>query len=436
MPSWIEIVRARLDAPDDVVEEIAHQLEHAFDEARQRGVSEAEARDEAMRQVPDWRAFARAVESARTPPTSERRVRAALGSALWQDVRYGVRGLVANPGFAFLASLALALGIGANTVAFTFVQSLLLQKIPVEKPEQLVRIYSRLPGSFEYGSVSFADYGDIRETDLFSGALVDKLVPLNLGTREGGERIWGYMVSGRYFSVLGVAPVHGRFFDYEDEGSDGQYHVAVMSHGYWQRAFGGSPNVLGETLTINGHPFEVIGVAPQGFVGTAIGLSPSVWLPGSMSEFVMPGFELRNRNNRSFLSVARLRPGIDVEEAQIGLDVLAKQLQMEYPESNRGIGLNVLPEAEGGIHPAMRGGFIGFSGVLVIVVTLVLLLACANVAGLLLSRAAYRQREIGLRLVLGATRGRLVRQLLTESFLLSLVALGVGLVVATWCAHF
>lgn len=140
MPSWIEIVRARLEAPADVVEEIAHQLEDAFEDARKRGSSETEARDEAMRQVPDWGAFARAVESACTPPESERRVRAALGSALWQDVRYGVRGLVANPGFAILASLALALGIGANTVAFTFVQSLLLQKLPVEDPEELVRI--------------------------------------------------------------------------------------------------------------------------------------------------------------------------------------------------------------------------------------------------------------------------------------------------------
>jgi len=435
MPSWTEWVRERLDAPDDVIEEVAQQLEDAFEDALSTGASETEARARAFSQVPDWSSFAHTVRLSRVPPYDPVR-RRVFASGLWQDVRYGVRGLVGNPSFTLLASVALALGIGANTVTFSFVHSLLFQELPVHEPERLVRIYGSLPDSFDYATVSFPELSDLRSmSGLFSDVFVEKFVPLNWGGDHGGERIWAFMSSGRLFSTLGIAPAHGRFFDYEDDGATGRFPEAVLSYGFWQSAYGARMEVLGTTMSINGQPFEIVGVAPERFTGTGIGVAPAAWLPASMSEVIMPGFVLDDRRNRSFLAMARLRPGVDIASARAGLDVLAKRLQTEFPDTNRGVGFNLLPEAAGGIHPIMRGGFVGFSGVLGVVVVLVLLLACANVAGLLLFRAARRRREIAVRLALGATRGTLIRQFLVESLLLSSIAGAIGMTGAWWCAY-
>jgi predicted permease len=353
-------------------------------------------------------------------------------SGLWQDVRHSIRTLIKAPGFTMTASLVLALGIGANSVTFSIVYNFFMRPLPVEEPDRLVRIYSGFTDGFQYATVSYPDYRDMLEMkDVFSEVLADKLIPFSISAEGRNERLWGYIVSGNYFEVLGVQPELGRFFLPEEDEAPGKHPVVVLSHGLWQRRFGGSRGVLGRQLTLNGQPFTIVGVAPQSFNGVNLGLRPEVWAPQMMEDVLMPFNTLEERNTRSHFAIARLQPDASIEEARAALDVLANRLQETYPDSNQGISFNVLPEAEGGVHPMMRGGFLGFSGVLMLVVALVLLLACANVGGLLVARAAARRKEISVRLAIGAGRKRLLQQLLTESMMLAGLAAGLGLLIAT-----
>jgi putative ABC transport system permease protein len=441
--SWTELVRGRLAEldcdparGDEVIEELADQLEDVYLEARARGLGERAATEEALSQVPDWKELATALARELRPRARSRfrrwpawPRRESMRSGLANDVRHGLRLLAHKPGFTFLAVLALSLGIGANTVAFTFVKAMLFGSLPVREPQTLIRIYGREAAGMEYSAVSYADYLDLRERAGFlDGILLEKLAPLNLGTERGSERIWGYVVSGGYFDVLGVAPALGSFFHEESESEKQPF--AVLGYGFWKSAFGSDPGVIGETVRLNGYPFTIVAVAPESFTGSNVALAPALWAPASMTDELIPGYDLRDRRYRGFQSLARLSPGIGVEEARRRLDVIARGLEAELPDSNRGFSFSVLPESEGGVHPIMRGGLVGFSGMLVTVVVLVLVLACANVAGLLLARGFHRRKETSLRLALGATRGRLVRQLLTESVLLSLVAGVVGIGIA------
>ncbi len=358
-----------------------------------------------------------------------------LLQGIWNDLAFGARTQLKSPGVTAVAVLTVAFGIGANSFVFSWVNSLLLRPLPVEEPERLVRIYSEYASGPQYFTVSYPDYVDIREAQtVFSAVLVDRPVPVSLRAGGRNERVWGYLVSANYFSMLGVEPALGRFFNAEEGRTPGAHPVAMLSYGLWQRWFGGSRSVLGETLILNGRHFVVIGIAPENFHGVNLGLLPDLWLPVMMEGQLVPGGDtLDKRGNRGYFVMGRLQPGVTVEKARRALELLARQLQDSYPNTNEGIRFVALPEAEGRIHPMVRGGFLGFSGVLVVVAILVLLLACANVAGILLIRAEARRKEIGLRMAVGGSRGRVVRQLLTEGAFLSLLAGGLGLAL-TWVA--
>jgi predicted permease len=441
MPDWTRLVRERLPplyAPEErereIVEELAAHLDSSYEEARESGATEDAAMERALSLFSDWPVLANEIEKI-VGPAAPRRTwrRATMGSGLLQDVRYGIRTLTRAPTFTTITVCALALAIGGTAVAFSFVHGVLFRHLPVPDPERLVRIYSS--GGFEFGAISYPDYVDIRGLeDVFEGVLVDKIVPVNLGTERSNERIWGYMVSGNYFSALGVEPALGRFFLPEEGEAPHKHPVVVLHHGFWTERFASDPSVLGSTIRLNGHPYTVVGVAPPGFDGINVGLRPKLFSPAMMQSQLMPGVDRMRRENRSYLSLARLADGVSIDEARTALDVLAERLQQEYPE-NEGLSFRVLPALEGGVHPIMRGGFIGFSGVVVVAVALTLLLACANVAGLLLAKAAHRRKEVSLRLAIGASRLRLVRQLLTESFVLSIAAGGLGLLLAVWGMH-
>jgi predicted permease len=352
----------------------------------------------------------------------------------WKDLLFGARTLFKTPAVAAAIIVTLAFGIAATSVSFSLVNGFFLRPPAVERPDQLVRIYPRSASGFVGFTISYPDYADIRELrDVFAGALVEEPLPIIVGVAGAYERVWGELVSGGYFPVVGVTPAAGRFFAAEEDAVPGGDPVAVLGHDWWQRRFGGSRSVLGQTLIVNGHPIKVIGVAPRRFHGLILGFEPDVWLPVMSEQAIRPGDVLHARGSRSFFAIGRLRPGVPIAEANAALDLLAGRLQRAYPESNRGTRFTVLSEADGRVPPMFRGSILGASGALIAVTGLVLLLACANVAGILLVRAAARRREIGVRLALGATRGRIIGQLLTENTSLSLVAGAIGLLLA-WTA--
>jgi macrolide transport system ATP-binding/permease protein len=340
----------------------------------------------------------------------------------WKDLVFGARTQFKTPAVTLAIIITLGFGIAAINVAFSLLNSFFIRPLPVEEPQRLVRIYSSFASGMQYFTVSYADYADMRELTVFSGVIVEAPVAVSLRASSANERVWGEQVSGDYFSVLGLRPAYGRFFTPEEGAPHGGDPVIVLSYGLWQRRFGGSHRVLDETVLINGQPCRVIGVAPENFRGITLGVRPELWRPASGDANKRGGF--------GFFAMARLQPGVTLDQAGSALDVLARQLQQSYPGSNRGVRFTVLPEADGRVHPMVRGSILGFSAVLVAMAALLLLLACANVAAVLLVRAASRRREIGVRIALGATRGRIVRQFLIESAALALLAGGVGLALA------
>jgi predicted permease len=342
---------------------------------------------------------------------------------LWKDITFGSRMLLKSPAVAAVLLMTLAFGIAANCVALALINSFFMRSLPVHEPEQLVRVYSSFATGHQYFTVSYPDYADMRQLSaVFSGLILDEPVAASLGTPGANERLWGSRVSGDYFSVLGVRPAQGRFFRAEETLESGGDRVVVLSYGLWRRRFDASPGVIGKTVILNGKQCTVIGVVPQRFRGIHIGISPEFWLPVTT--------EGRDRGARQYFATGRLQPGMTVHQTGAALDVLARRLQQSYPGTNQGIRFTVLPESQGRVHPVARRGILGFSGVLLVVAVLVLGVACANIAGILLVRAASRRKEIGARLALGASRGRIIRQFLTEGVLISFLGGGFGLALA------
>ena len=349
---------------------------------------------------------------------------------LLQDLRYSFRRLRKSPGFTFIALLSLALGIGANTAIFSLVNTVLLRPLPVEQPERLVTAYTTMNSGATDSIFSYPNYKDVRDrNDVFTGLLTYRFVPMSLSHQGNNERIWSYLVSGNYFDVLGAKAMLGRTFLPEEDQTKNSHAVAVMSYGTWQKRFASDPAMVGKTVLVNGRNFTIIGVMPKDFVGTEVAYQAELFVPFMMSKVIEPGNDyLECRDCDNIFVVGRLKPNVTRQQAEASLLTVIQQLAKEYPKDNEGRGVKVAPV--GLFLPSIRDSVMGFSWVLMAVVGLVLLIACVNLANLLLARATERKKEIAIRLAIGANRWRLVRQLLTESVLLSLLGGVLGLLLA------
>jgi len=338
---------------------------------------------------------------------------------LLQDIRFGFRQLMKQPGFAALAIISMALGIGANTSIFSLADTALLRPLAVKEPSQLVELYGTIHNGAEWSLQSYPNYKEYRDRNsVLSGLFVYRVVVAGLTVDNSSERVWGYLVSGNYFDVLGVKPVLGRAFLPEEDQTPDSHPVAMISYNCWQHRFGGDPHVVGKTVQFNSRPFTVIGVAPKGFIGTEVAYDPQMFIPVMMARTIEPGSTwLDRRDSNNLFTVGRLKPGVSLGEARAALETLTAKLAQDYPENvGRGIRLG----KPGLFIPDIANSVFAFTGVLAAVGALVILLACVNLASLLLARATERRREIAVRLAVGASRKRLVRQLLTESLLISL----------------
>ena len=351
-----------------------------------------------------------------------------------KDISYAVRSLLKRPGFVAVAVVTLALGIGANTAIFSLVNAVLRSSLPVDHPSQIVSVAMRSKDD-GMSAFSFPNYRDFRDrNDVLSGLLVYRFVPLSLSRSGGNERVWGFEVSGNYFDVLGVNAIKGRTFHQDEDKTPLANPVAVLSYDSWQKRFGGDPDIVGKDVLLNNHQFKVVGIAPAGFKGTELVYTPEIWLPSAMMQWVEPGANwLEDRDSRNFFAVGRLKPGISSQQAQASLNLLAQQLAKEYPDTNEGQAIKIVPP--GFILPDLRGAVVNFTWVLMAAVGLVLVVTCTNLAGLMLARATDRRREIAIRLAMGANRMRLIRQLLTESVLLSLTGGVAGVLLAVWIVN-
>jgi putative ABC transport system permease protein len=363
--------------------------------------------------------------------------------SLWLDLRYGVRMLLKKPGFTLMAVLTLSLGIGANTAIFSVVNMFIFRPLPVERPDELAAVFVRDEG--EVGTRrSYFHYIRLRDQNsVFSGLAAHKMEVVAISAEEHpGETndqyvdvIRGEIVSGNYFDVLGVRPALGRTFAPEEDRAPNSHPVVVLSYGSWQRRFRSDPGLVGRAVYLNGRPFTVIGITPPSFKGTEHAIEMDFWAPIMMQAQLGGGAEWMKEEGLADLSLlGRLKPGVTRRQAEAHLYTLAQGLAGPNPGSNEGIKFNVVSEIESRYHSYF--GWIKLIAALALGLSgLVTLIACANVANLLLARATARSREIVIRLAMGAGRWRIIRQLLTESMLLALLGGGLGLLLALWGAE-
>jgi putative ABC transport system permease protein len=345
---------------------------------------------------------------------------------LWQDLRYGARMLLKNPGFTLIAVLMLALGIGANTAIFSVINGVLLKPLPYRAPEQLIRVFesSQRQPTFPMSGGNFQDYRDQNST--LSGLALYTRQDLELSKDDKPEQLSALRITAGFFDLLSIQPLLGREFRREDELPDNN-QVVILSYGLWQRRFGGDPGIVGQAVTLSGQPFTVVGVMPSGmqhvggdYRSMPHGETVDAWWPVALRPQAGRGAHFLN-------AVGRLKPGVSVEQALTDFNVIAQRLAKQFPNTNQGWRIVIKP-----LHEEIVGRTRTTLLVLLGAVFFVLLIACVNVANLLLARATAREREIAVRAAVGAGRGRIVGQLLTESLLLAVVGSAAGILLAIW----
>lgn len=433
LPLRLRSLFRRAQVDHELQEEIQDHLEKQIQANIARGMLPDEARYAALRAMGNITQI-------------EERCRDARGvnhvESFFQDLRYGLRQLRRNPSFSILAILCLTLGIGANAAVFSWIEGILLRPFPaVRDQNRLVvvvgtnRVVRDKGTGSEYADVSWPDFLDLRRNcTLIDTFIADKIMGTTLNIGDRAERVAGSVVSANYFDALGVRPVLGRGFEPSEEAGRNAHPVTVISYWMWKQRFGGDPRIIGRTQVLNGVPHTIIGVAPEGFYGTFVGHAIQFWVPVSMQEVFEPGgYKLADRSAQWIEGFARLKPGVTVEQAQEEIAAVAKRLEADYPETNRGRGVEFLPLWKAPFNQA--GELLPKLKMALVVVFLVLLIACANVSNLLLIRSFARRQEITIRMAIGAGRGRLLKQLLTEGLILATCANTGAILVAYWCRN-
>lgn len=429
LPLRLRSIFRRNRADQELNEELQFHVQRQIEEYTARGMAPENARYAALRLLGGMDQIKEECRDMRNVNFIEN---------LLQDLRFGFRMLRRNPGFSFLAIICLTLGIGANAAVFSWIEGVLFRPFPAvahqermlsftaTKPER----YDKGEGDLGYDDVSWPDFLDLqRECTLFDWFVADHITGATLNVGDRAEVAAGSVVSSNYFDALGIHPILGRVFRPEEDWGRNGHPVTVISYWLWKERFQSDPNIVGKKLLLRTVPHTIVGVAPEGFYGTFVGYPMQFWVPASMQEkFVGGNYKLEDRGDGWIEGYAHLKPGVTIEQAQAEISAVARHLEEEYPNTNKGRGIKLFPLWKTPFNQA--GTLAPTLGISLVAVFLVLLIACANVSSLLLVRSLARHHEITVRLALGSQRGRLLRQLITEGLILSVIACACGLVLA------
>jgi predicted permease len=408
--------------------ELESHLQIETDKNIATGMSPAEARTAAYRKLGNPFRVRETIYEMNSIP---------LLDAFWRDLRFALRGLRKRPGFAVVVILSLALGIGANTAIFSLVDAIMFRPLPVPDPKGFVTIDIAASRLTSFGASSYLDWVDLSSRSKSFQALSTR-AEMSAGMNPAGairdgkpQVVWGQLVSGNFFSTLGVQPALGRTFLPEEDRTQGKYPVMVISYSLWKRTFAGSPEIIGKQVELSGHPFTIIGVTPKSFTGADLWFRPDVYLPMMMTAAVAPegSDNLTHRDYRGCNLLGRLKPGVTIAQAQAELNVIMSDLERQYPATNK----DTIAIIRNEMSRRLQGGNTTFAGILIGLVVLVLIMACVNVASLMMAKATSRVREISMQIALGASRGALVRQFLTESAVLAMLGGVSGILIAAAC---